>query len=72
MKKQNKWLWLAAGAALLLTTAVIEIPFLAEIFNFTRIGLLEYSIGLGLSILVIPAVELVKLIQRKIRSKKTK
>ncbi|MBQ2805563.1 MAG: cation-translocating P-type ATPase [Clostridia bacterium] len=72
MKKQNKWLWLAAGAALLLTTAVIEIPFLAEIFNFTRIGLLEYSIGLGLSILVIPAVELVKLIQRKIHSKKTK
>ena len=64
MKKQNKWLWLAGGAALLLTTLVIEIPFLASLFSFAVIGATEYLIGLGLSILVIPAVELVKLIQR--------
>ncbi len=66
MKKQNKWLWLAGAVALLLTTAVIEIPFLAKLFEFSVIGFDEYAIGLGLSILIIPLVELVKLIQRKI------
>jgi Ca2+-transporting ATPase len=70
MKKQNKWLWMAGAAALLLTTAVIEIPFIASIFNFTPINLLEYAIGLGLSIMTIPLVELVKLIQRTIRKNK--
>ena len=70
MKKQNKWLWMAGAAALILTTAVIEIPFLASIFNFTRITWLEYAIGLGLSIMTIPLVELVKLIQRTIHKNK--
>ncbi|MBE6712500.1 MAG: calcium-translocating P-type ATPase, PMCA-type [Ruminococcaceae bacterium] len=68
LKKQNKWLWMAAGAALLLTTAVLEIQPLADIFKFTRIDWLEYGIGLGLSVLVIPIVEIVKFFQRK-RSK---
>ncbi len=66
MKKQNKWLWLAGIVALILTTAVIEIEFLAKIFEFSVIGLDEYAIGLGLSILIIPLVEIVKFIQRKI------
>ena len=61
---------MAGAAALLLTTAVIEIPFLAGIFNFTPIGWLEYFIGLGLSITIIPAVEVVKWIQRKIQKNK--
>jgi Ca2+-transporting ATPase len=69
MKKQNKWLWLAGITALLLTTLVIEVPFLAKLFSFTVIGWEEYAIGLGLSILIIPLVELVKFIQRKIAKK---
>ncbi len=64
MKKQNKWLWLAAAAALLLTTLVIEVPFLAELFSFSTINVKEYAIGFGLAILIIPMVEIVKLIQR--------
>ena len=36
IKKQNKWLWGAAGLALLLTTAVIYIPFLVKMFSFTQ------------------------------------
>ena len=65
LKGQNKILWAAMIGSLLLTTAVLEIPFLANAFGFTPIGLTEYGIAMVLAILVIPVVELVKLIQRK-------
>jgi len=64
LKGQNKVLWAAMLGSLLLTTLVIEVPFLATAFGFTPIGLTEYAIAIGLAILVIPVVELVKLIQR--------
>ena len=60
----NKILWAAMLGSLLLTTLVIEVPFIANAFGFTPIGLLEYGIAIGLAILVIPVVELVKLVQR--------
>ncbi len=63
---QNKILWLAMIGSLLLTTLIIEVPFLANAFGFTPIGLAEYGIAMGLAFLVIPVVELVKLIQRTI------
>ena len=65
LKGQNKVLWAAMLGSLLLTTLVIEVPFLATAFGFTTIGLEEYAISMGLAVLVIPVVELVKLIQRK-------
>ena len=52
--------------SLLLTTAVLEIPFLANAFGFTMIGWTEYGISIGLAILVIPVVETVKFFQRKL------
>ena len=64
LKKQNKFLFGAMAAAMVLTAAVIEIPFLADLFDFTVIGLKEYAIAMGLALLVIPIVELVKLVQR--------
>ena len=57
-------------AALALTTAVIEIPFLADMFDFAPLDFEHYAIALGLSIIVIPVVELVKLIQRTVEKKK--
>ena len=66
LKSHNKILWAAMLGSLLLTTAVLEIPFLAKAFGFTMIGLEEYGISIALAFLVIPVVELVKLIQRKI------
>ena len=51
--------------SLLLTTAVLEIPFLANAFGFTTVGLAEYGIAIALAILVIPIVEIVKFFQRK-------
>jgi len=66
LKGQNKVLWAAMLGSLLLTTLVIEVPFLATAFGFTTIGLEEYGIAMNLAILVIPVVEIVKLIQRAI------
>jgi Ca2+-transporting ATPase len=67
LKKQNVLLLGAMVLAFLLTTAVIEIQFLADLFGFTVIDLKEYLIALGLAITVIPIVEIVKLIQRSIK-----
>lgn len=62
---QNKALIGAAVLSLLATTLVCEIPFLASAFNFTMVSIKEYAIAVGLGFMVIPIVELVKLIQRK-------
>lgn len=64
MTNQNKWLWGAGAVSLLLTTLVIEVPVLANAFSLAPIGLTEYAIALGLAILIIPIVEIVKLISR--------
>ncbi len=66
LKTQNKVLWAAMLGSLLLTTLLLEVPFLASAFGFTPVGWDEYGIALGLGFLVIPIVETVKLIQRKL------
>ncbi|MBQ8868576.1 MAG: calcium-translocating P-type ATPase, PMCA-type [Oscillospiraceae bacterium] len=65
-KKQNMLLLGAMLLSFVLTTAIIEIPVLASIFDFTTIGILEYAISIGLALMVIPVVEIVKFIQRKL------
>ena len=69
LSRQNGWLWGSAAAALLLTTAVIYVPFLTAAFGFTSISLAEYAVAMGLAVCVIPLVELVKWVQRKIMKK---
>jgi len=64
LHSQNKVLWAAMLGSLLLTTLVIEVPFIANAFGFTTIGWMEYGIAIGLAVLVIPIVEIVKLFQR--------
>lgn len=66
----NFFLFGAMIAALALTTLVIEVPFLANMFDFVNLDLEHYFIALGLSILIIPIVEVVKLIQRAVAKKK--
>ena len=66
LRQQNPWLWGGAALALLLTTAVIYVPFLADAFGFTVISGTEYAIAMALAVTIIPLVEIVKLIQRKI------
>ncbi|MBQ3529666.1 MAG: cation-translocating P-type ATPase [Oscillospiraceae bacterium] len=67
LKSHNKVLWAAMLGSLVLTTLVIEVPFIANAFGFTTIGFDEYAISIALAILVIPVVEIVKLIQRSIK-----
>ena len=69
LKGMNKVLNIAAVISLILTTAVCEIPILANAFNFTAVGFREYAVAIGLGFLVIPIVELVKLVERKIDKK---
>ena len=66
LKSHNKLLYGATVLSLVLCTAVIYIPFLARAFDFAAVSALEYVIALALAFAVIPIVEIVKLIQRKI------
>ena len=67
VKGHNKVLWAAMVGSLVLTTAVLEIPFLANAFGFTPIGITEYVIAMALAVSVIPIVEVVKFFQRKVK-----
>ncbi|MBQ1195074.1 MAG: cation-translocating P-type ATPase [Clostridia bacterium] len=66
LNSKNMLLFGAMALAFILTTLVIEVPFLADLFGFTVIGITEYLIGMGLAVLVIPVVEIIKLIQRSV------
>ena len=70
MKYQNKWLWGAAALSLLLTTVVIEVPFLANAFQLVNLDLAEYMVAMALAVSVIPIVELTKLCYRTYKKRK--
>ena len=70
LQGHNKVLWAAMLGSLLLTTLVIEVPFLATAFGFTPIGFAEYAIAMGLAVLIIPIVEVVKFFQHLFAKKK--
>ena len=61
----NKVLFWAALGSLLATTLVCEVPFLAAAFEFTSVEPVEYVVALVMGAMIIPVVELVKFIQRK-------
>ena len=69
-KSHNIVLYGAMVASLLLTTAIIEIPFLADMFEFTHLDPLAYGISIGLAFLVIPVVEIIKAVQRAVSKNK--
>ncbi len=66
LHSHNKFLYGAMIVSLILTTVVIEVPFIAAAFKFTPIDLEEYAIALGLAVLIIPIMEVVKAVQRKL------
>ena len=63
--QHNKALYGAMVGSFLLTTAVVEIDFLSNLFGFAHLDLKAYLISLGLAFLIIPIVEIVKFFQRK-------
>ena len=64
MKTQNWWLWGAGLLSFLLTTVVIEVPFLADAFELAQLDLMEYGIAFALAVSIIPIVEIVKIFHR--------
>lgn len=63
--QHNFALYGAMIGSLLLTTAVVEIDFLSDLFGFAHLPFEAYAISLGLAFLIIPIVEIVKFFQRK-------
>lgn len=66
----NIYIYLATAASLVLTLAVIYVPFLKDAFGFTSISLQEYAVSMGIAFSIIPIVEIVKAIQRAAAKKK--
>lgn len=64
LKTHNKVLWGAMLGSFVLTTLILEVPFIANLFGFTPIDWNEYLIAIALAVTVIPIVELVKFFQR--------
>ncbi len=65
----NVALYGAMVGSFLLTTAVVEVDFLSNLFGFAHLDLKAYLISLGLSVLIIPIVEIIKLVQRAVSKK---
>ena len=70
LKGQNKWLWGAGLLSLVLTSVVVLIPALANVFGMVALGWQEYLIAMALGFCIIPLVEIVKLIHRLIDKKR--
>ena len=70
LKKQNKLLLAAMANSFVLTLALIYIPVLANVFSLRPLTVRELAVSFVLSISVIPLVEIVKAIQRKIEKEK--
>ena len=61
----NKILYWTLAGSFVLTLAVLYIPFLSSAFGFAHISAGEFAIALALALLIIPVVEIQKLIQRR-------
>ncbi len=66
LKTQNKYLLLAMLGSLLLTITVVTVPFLSKAFEFEAISMAEFGVAVLLGFMVLPIVEIGKLIRRKL------
>ncbi|MCR5694249.1 MAG: calcium-translocating P-type ATPase, PMCA-type [Clostridia bacterium] len=75
MKTANLMLFGAAALSFVLTTAVVFVPVVNTWFGFgltAGFEFTEYLIAMGLAVLMIPLVELVKLIQRAVMRRRNR
>lgn len=70
MGSQNIFLWGAFALSLILTTAVVEIPPIADAFGFTPVSVREYVTALALAVAVVVVVEIQKLIKRLVEKRR--
>ncbi len=64
MKGQNKWLWGAGLLSLILTSVVVLVAPIADVFGMVAIGWQEYLIAMALGFAIIPIVEVCKIFTR--------
>ncbi len=65
LKTQNMLLWGTMILSLALTSALIYVPAMRNLFEFEAISILEYVVALILALSTIPVVEIIKLFQKK-------
>lgn len=68
LKKHNKFLIGAMVTSFILTLAVIYLPGLNTLFKLTALSAANCFTAVGLAFLIIPCVEIIKLIQSKVRN----
>ena len=70
IRKQNVILWLAGALSFGLTTLLVTVRPLANAFSLQIVSFEQYGISILIALLVIPVVELVKLISGMAKMKK--
>jgi len=70
LKTHNMILWGSMILSLILTSSLIFIPPLSNLFGFSDVGFIEYGIALALAVSTIPIVEIIKIVQRSISKRK--
>jgi len=61
----NKWLNLAIVLEILLLVAIIEVPWLSNVFGVVALSLTEWLIIIGAAFTVAPVLEITKWLQRR-------
>ncbi len=69
LKKQNVTLWITLVFSLVLTVVILYVPKLRELFSFAFIDGKEFLIAFGIALLIIPIVEIAKIIERAMEKK---
>ena len=69
IKGQNKMLWLAGCVSFVLSTILVTVKPIAEVFSLMKLSIEQYFIAIGIAFMVIPVVEIVKLICRIVKKK---
>ena len=68
MKHMNWWLLGAFILTTMFTLGIIYIPFFVKLFGFTSISFVEFITAFGLAFLIVPIIEITKLIERHYNS----
>lgn len=63
----NPYLYGSMIFSLVLSTGIVYMPVISDMFKFQHISFEEYFIAMGMAFSVIPIVEIVKFVQRKMR-----
>ena len=63
----NVYLYGSMVFSWVLSTGIVYMPVISDMFKFQHISFEEYVVAMGMAFSVIPIVEIVKFIQRKMR-----